>query len=97
MQLCNICESSTRANFATHVYSHSSHNSFGQKFEKVENEENVNFVISQNSFKCEFNTPHIVKFDSGLILFSLFLFISVDFYDKKIFLCFFDNFVEKSG
>ena len=70
----------------------------GQKFEKVENEENVNFVISLSKyFKCEFNTPHIVKFDSGLILFSSFFSFQLTFMTKKSVCVFLTILSKKSG
>ena len=57
----------------------------GQKFKKVKTRGKGNFFyLCQNSFKYEFSTPHIVKFDSGLVLFSSFL-ISAKFYDKNNF------------
>ena len=71
-------------------------NVWGQKFEIVENEENLNFVIfcQKKSFKIEFNTFNFVKFDSRLVLFpSIFQFQNT-FVPKKLYLCFCDNSVK---
>ena len=52
------------------------------------------WYLCQNSFKCEFNTPHIVKVDSGLVLFSSFFPFQLTLRLKKSF-CVFWQFCRK--
>ena len=52
------------------------------------------WYLCQNSFICEFNTPHIVKVDSGLVLFSSFFPFQLTLRLKKSF-CVFWQFCRK--
>ena len=100
-QLRQLCNCATYANhqlvqILQLMFTHTAHTTLlGKNLKKWKmRKTSILWYLCQNSFKCEFNTPHIVKFDSGLILFSSFFSFQLTFMTKKSF-CVFWQFCQK--